>query len=253
MSMLKEPTALHTILEDLPNEDYDNTQHGLKQLRTKVLGYGSASKFSFMNIDNGFDLETSCVTDDSVTISPLCHQIETQELIQHSSCQLSGFALEENKTQWDTLAMDTDFCMHAAFECCNSGIPFASMTPILANCWSKNGDTIKVSEISMQGLVDPIIKFHPDKVLFVPCCEAELIDGQYFSSCGYYMLDSKNIVIKKVIVLIKHCPTTQNGTKNSIAQLVCDYKAIQRMYFMGDMKKDYFQFKYAGLTAAATL
>ncbi|MEG1476085.1 MAG: hypothetical protein RSC10_10100 [Longicatena sp.] len=253
MSIIEEPAALENLLENFPNADLHNIQNGLDKLRTKILRYKTASKSSFLSPSNDFYIEAECITDKSVNIFSVGTQSSIQELIQDASCQLNGFALQADNENWDTSALDIDFCIHAAFECCNLGIPFASMTPVIANDWLENGDIIKISEISMQALVDPIIEMQPEKVLFVPCSEAELVDGQYFSSCGYYMLDSTNTVIKKVVVLIKHCPTTQNGTKNSVAQLVRDYKAIQRMYFMGGMKKGYFQFKYAGLTAASTL
>ena len=251
MSMIKEPLAIENVLRCLPDADYDDVGNGIVKFRNQVLEYRTASIFSFLSSNNGFYSEADCVTDDSVTIFPLGTETPIQELIQNPSCHVKGFPLNGDNINWDTQAMDIDFCVHAAYECCNLGIQFASAPSLMTNAWLESGEIITISEISMQALVDPIVELQPEKVLFVPCCRAELVDDQYFSTCGYYMLDSRNTVIKKVVVLIEFCPTTENGTKNSIAQLVRDYKAIQRSYFMGDMSKDYFQLKYSGVVAAS--
>jgi len=218
----------------------DVNEERTNKLEKAVSSYKTAPKTIFSG--GSFSVFNDCISDESVYLMHEDSTCSNKEVSFNSSCILEGIKLYDEESLKLMKYFDMEFRIHVAHACFRVGSLFCSRDQLSEEGeWSKNGEVEKVSGITMNSLVECILKKKPNKVVFNTI---KTSDG--LSSNGYYMLDELNNIISKVIIIVDHDSVFENYD-NKAWDLVRDSGMMDIMLFMGELSEDYFEFKYSHL------
>lgn len=237
MPMLTESAVLPFNDAYMSSIQFNELRESTNTLQNKLFTYSTVTKSSLAG--NFFNAETVCMTDDSVYLSSFMVKNTNQQVYSDPSCILArGY-----KAEAEIQAFEADLFAHVAFQSFKNYSGFTSMDQYSSEGeWLEHIPTIKIDEYSMKAFVQPIEDYRPKNVIFVFNQTSENDNGQKLSSCGYYMLNERNDVIGKVVIIIDS--TLERSEANVAINLVRDYEMVELIFFMGDISTDYFKLKY---------